>query len=134
MGGMSDRHMHITGFLRGIDGVEQFTEAARALQGVFFAEVIPVQSANGGVIAVAFYSKDLDGISDELDMPDVAERLSGILSHDIEIVSAWDGPLAEPTSFCRGYRERERVWLVGGRRPGGPLPVTAGQAAPAQNT
>ena len=112
---MSDRHMHITGFLRGTDGVEEFVAAARALEGGFFAEVIPVQSAHGGVIAVAFYSKDLDGISDELDMPRVASRLSGILSHDIEIVSAWDAPLAKSTSFRRGHRERERVWVVSGR-------------------
>jgi hypothetical protein len=109
---MSYRHMHVTGHLGGVTGTDEFIAAARGLK--FFAEVIPVVSEHGGrVIAVALWSKDRDGFSDEEDMPKVAARLSGILSADTEIVSAWEGgSVAE--SFGR-QRQRQVSWPVPGR-------------------
>jgi hypothetical protein len=103
---MSDRHMHITGFLHEEERViEQFIAAARSLG--FFQEVVPVRLGDAGrVRAVAFYSRDLDGISDELEMPEVAGKLSGILEFDTVIVSAWEYPLS--------HRDREHVWTVRG--------------------
>jgi len=99
--------MHVTGYLYGQDpaAIYRFMDAAARL--AFFREVFPVRRGDGAIIAVAFYSKDLDGISDELAMPEVARRLSGILDRDIEIASAWDGPHPD--------REREHAWLVRGR-------------------
>jgi len=104
---VSDRHMHVTGYLYGQDPacIFRFIEAA-ARTGLFH-EVIPVRRGDGSIIAVAFYSKDLDGFSDELEMPGIARRLSGILDRDIEIASAWDSPQPD--------REREHAWLVRGR-------------------
>jgi hypothetical protein len=93
---MTDRHMHITSFLYDHEPViERFIAAADSLG--FFGKVIPVRW-NDRIRAVAFYSKDLDGVSDELEMPQVAEKLSDILTYDVEIVSAWE----------RGDRQRER--------------------------
>jgi len=111
---MSDRHVHITAYLYDDErAVERFIDAARALG--FFREVVPIRLSQGAdrIRAVAFFSKDLDGISDELEMPDVAERLSGILAYDVMIVSAWDGvPYNEDPPF--GHK-REHAWLVKGR-------------------
>jgi hypothetical protein len=122
---MSDRHMHITGFLHPhADGVDRFIETASRMD--FFAEVYPVRRADGTVIAVAFLSKDLDGISDELGMPEVCEKLSGILDEDIVIASAWQHPQREASSFARKYDERESVWLVRGRDRAVPGEVVSG--------
>jgi hypothetical protein len=103
---MSDRHMHITGFLYEEERViEQFADAARSLG--FFDAVVPVRLHDAGPVrAVAFHSRDLDGISDELEMPEVARKLSGILKFDTVIVSAWEYPLS--------HRDREHVWTVRG--------------------
>lgn len=102
---MSDRHMHITGFLYDDEAtIERFVTSALELG--FFAEVVPVRLAAGRIRAVAFYSKDFDNVSDELEMPDVAEKLSGILAYDVCIVSAWNDPRPE--------RQREHAWIVRG--------------------
>lgn len=114
--------MHITSFLYDQDRISAFVQAARDLPGGFFASVLPVTRDDGRTIAVAFYSKDLDNISDELDMPQVAEALSGILEHDIEIVSAWEG--GDGHQEWRGSRLRERVWRV----PGSKSRVIAGES------
>jgi hypothetical protein len=98
--------MHITSFLAGVGGVDQFISTAASLG--FFAEVMPVRSGTGRLLAVAFFSKDLDGISDELEMPEIAEKLSGILDRDICIASAWQFP-------SRDGSPREHAWLVRGR-------------------
>jgi hypothetical protein len=115
--------MHITGLLAQVGGVDRFIEAAVRLG--FFAEVYPVLRS-GTVVAVAFLSKDLDGISDELSMPEVCERLSGILDEDIVIASAWQYPRLEASSFARKYDERESVWLVRGRDRAVPGEVVSG--------
>lgn len=101
---MSYRHMHITGFLVKVGGVDRFIEAASRLD--FFRGVYPIRRDDGAVIAVALYSKDLDGISDELDMADECEKLSGLLDEDIVIASAWQHPDLG--------RSRETSWLVRG--------------------
>lgn len=104
--------MHVTGYLYDDERVvERFIGAAMATG--FFAEAAPIR-LSGRIRAVAFYSKDLDGISDELEMPGVAAKLSGILADDIVIASAWDHPAEESTTFARSYRDREHVWLVRG--------------------
>ena len=104
---MSDRHMHITGFLYEDEKViERFITAAQATG--FFVDVVPVRLREGKIRAVAFYSKDLAGVEDEMEMPGIAEKLSGILAGDIDIVSAWDGP---------GEHEvREHAWFIRGTR------------------
>lgn len=101
---MSDRHMHVTGYLYDEERViGQFMRAAEST-GFFFA-VVPVRV--GGVLrAVALYSRDTDDCSDEIAMPEIAERLSGILRRDVMIASAWDNA---------PYRhERQHAWLVRG--------------------
>jgi len=111
--------MHITSFLYDEpDRVEAFIAAARQVDGDFFSVVMPLRrTPDDQVRAVALFSKDLDGISDELDMPRIAEALSGILEHDIEIVSAWEGG-----DFRRERSEpRERVWLVRGTKSREPV-------------
>lgn len=105
--------MHVTSYLYETpEAIEAFIQAARAVDGDFFRSVVPIRlTPDGPIRAIALHSRDLDGISDELDMPRVAEALSGILEHDIEIVSAWEGgdrPGSRSTP-------RERVWLVRGR-------------------
>lgn len=109
---MSDRHVHVTSFLYDEpDRVEAFIEAARRVGGDFFSSVVPIRrTPDDKIRAVVLFSKDLDGISDELDMPSVAEALSGILERDVEIVSAWEGG----DSGMRRSTPRERVWLVRG--------------------
>lgn|GEM_PF-6590877 len=117
---MSYRHVHVTSFLYDDpDRVEAFIDAARRVDGDFFSVVMPLRrTPDDQVRAVALFSKDLDGISDELDMPRVAEALSGILEHDIDIVSAWEGG-----DFRRpGAEPRERVWLVRGAKSREPVP------------
>lgn len=112
---MSDRHMHITSFLGGYEApeaIERFVQAARALPDAFFWQVIPVINDHGNTIAVALYSKDGDGLSNETEMPAVAEALSGIFERDIEIVSAWEGGDPAPSPWRPS--PRERVWLVRG--------------------
>lgn len=99
--------MHITTFIADTGGLREFLQAARNLK--FFASVLPVTREDGRVIAVAFYSKDQDGISDEVEMDAVAAQLSGILAEDIAIVSAWSGDWSE------GGRERERLQRLPGR-------------------
>jgi hypothetical protein len=106
-----------------VGGVDRFIEAAVRLG--FFTEVYPVLRG-GTVVAVAFLSKDLDGISDELSMPEVCERLSGILDEDIVIASAWQHPQREASSFARKWDERESVWLVRGRDRAVPGEVVSG--------
>ena len=104
---MSDRHTHITGFLYdGEPEIAEFVAAARATG--FFSHVLPVgrESPGGETRAVVFFSKDAAGFEDEMRMPQIAERLSGILAYDTAIVSAWE---SDPG------RERERVWPVRGR-------------------
>ena len=102
--------MHVTTFFWDTSGLPEFLEAARNLG--FFEDVQPFTREDGHVIAVVFYSKDLDGVSNLIGMPEVAEKLSGILAEDIEIVSAW-----EPFPA----RDRDRVWPVKGRlSPAGP--------------
>lgn len=111
---MSDRHIHITGMIYDDQGViEQFIRAAEATN--FFRFVTPVRFENGPIRAVAFYSKDLDGISDELEMEDIADKLSGILRWHVELVSAWDNPVEGGR-----YPDRERVWLIRGRKGADP--------------
>jgi len=115
---MSDRHMHITSYLYETpEAIGAFIAAARAVPGRFFYSVLPVVAENGRTIAAAFLSKDLDGISDELDMPQVTEALAGILRHDIEIVSAWEGG-DRPE---RRSTPRERVWVVPGSKSREPI-------------
>src|SRR5436309_1601734 len=121
---VSDRHMHITSFLyEQPEAIEEFMRVARSLPDGFFRDTEPVTVAatRGGAkqrtIAVAFFSKD-DGFSDEWEMPRIAEALSGILEHDIEIVSAWEGG----DSPGRRSTPRERVWLVRGSRSREPIP------------
>jgi hypothetical protein len=115
---MSDRHMHITSFLHETqERVDAFIQAARELPGAFFWFVSPVVNDHGRTIAVALFSKDMDGISDEMEMPQVAEALSGILEYDIEIVSAWEGGDAPG----RRSTPRERVWVVRGASSRKPL-------------
>ena len=105
--------MHITSFLHEEEqAIELFMATAHSTG--FFADVVPVRLREGKIRAVAFYSKDLAGVEDELEMPGIVENLSGILAHDIVIASAWDGPAAEATPFRSSYRERESVWLVRG--------------------
>jgi hypothetical protein len=82
--------MHITSRIYDTAGAERLIDAARHLG--FFAEIYPIRREDGTVIAVAFLSKDLNGIDDEIEMPEIAEKLSGLVDHDIEIVSAWDHP------------------------------------------
>jgi hypothetical protein len=111
---MSDRHMHITGLLYDDERViERFINAAAALD--FFAEVVPVRLSGGRIRAVAFLSKDLDGISDELEMPDMTEKLSGILGHDVTIASAWDHPKQHEERQGTPFgHEREYAWVIRG--------------------
>lgn len=95
---MGDQHFHITTVLiEDEDRIAAFEEAC----GQHFRSVMRWGCT------IVLYSKDFDGISSELEMPDIMEALSGILEHDIEIVSAW-----EPCG--RGDRERHRVWRVTG--------------------
>jgi hypothetical protein len=106
---VSDRHMHITGFLYDdAQTIERFVRAADATG--FFRDVAPVKIGES-VRAVAFHSKDLDGASDPYSMPEIAEKLSGILEHDIVIASAWELP---------GYHDerRQNAFLVRGHRTG----------------
>jgi hypothetical protein len=107
---MSDRHIHITSFLaEDEDRVDRFIAAARETG--FFRHVAPVRfAADGPVRAVAFYSKDLDGVSDSLEMPQIARMLTGILEYDIVIVTAYDGD----THRSDGDRQPERVWKIPG--------------------
>lgn len=101
---MSDRHMHITGYLYDEERViEQFVRVAESTE--FFFEVVPIRIGDN-LRAVAFYSRDTDDISDEIAMPDIAERLSGILRYDVMIVSAWDNAPYQ--------HERQHAWLVRG--------------------
>ena len=97
--------MHVTTFIADTDGLREFLEAARNLRTFEFVQPV-TREKDGRVIAVVFYSKDLDGISDELEMDQVAACLSGILAEDVEIVSAWES---------HSDRERDRVWKVPGR-------------------
>lgn len=109
---MSDRHCHITSFLHEDERViGRFIAAAEATG--FFREVTPLRRGER-TWAVAFLSKDLDGISDELEMPEIAGKLAGVLADDIVIVSAWDGPAEEGTAFRRSFRDREHAWFVRG--------------------
>lgn len=104
--------MHVTSYLYDEQRViEQFVKAAESTG--FFHAVVPVQvEKDGRVRAVAFYSRDTDDISDELAMPEIAGKLSGILARDTVIASAWDNA---------PYRqERQHVWLV--RGTGGCVP------------
>lgn len=114
--------MHITSFLyEQPEVIEEFMRVARSLPGGFFRdiELVTVAATRGGAeqhtIAVAFFSKD-DGFSDEWEMPRIAEALSGILEHDIEIVSAREG------GDRQGRTPRERVWPVRGTRSREPVP------------
>jgi hypothetical protein len=108
---MSDRHMHITSYLvEDEDSTARFIAAAEATG--FFQHVVPVRfAADGPVRAVAFYSKDLDGVSDSLEMPEIAEKLAGILEYDIVIVTAYDGDAHRSES---GWQPG-RVWKIPGR-------------------
>jgi len=115
---MSDRHMHITSFLyEEQERIDAFIAAAQAAPGRLFHHIKPVTDNNDRTIAVVFSSKDLDGISDELDMPQITESLSGILEHDIEIVSAWEGG----DRPGRRSTPRERVWVVRGTESREPI-------------
>lgn len=108
---MTDRHMHITSFLYDTqERIDAFAQAARDLPDGFFWLAIPVVNDHGRTIAVALFSWDMDGLNDEMQMPQVAEALSGILEYDVEIVSAWEGG----DSLGRRSIPRERVWLVRG--------------------
>src|SRR2546423_1073512 len=80
---MSWRHMHVTSHLAGDPGLGAFLEAAHQLDGF---ELVSNVVWGGRVIAVVFYSKDLDDCSDEIYlMPETAEALTGLLEHDIVI-------------------------------------------------
>jgi hypothetical protein len=108
---VSDRHLHVTSFIYQADGLEEFLGVLRK----HFRTVTPIIRDTGQVIAVAFESKDLGDIGDELyTLPEAVEELSGILSDDIQIVSAWEGEEGEPPF---GH-ERQRVWQVKGRGTG----------------
>lgn len=114
---MGDQHFHITSVLiEDADRVERFIAAARE----HFRAVEPlwhVETTTGRMpLTVAFYSKDFDNISSELEMPDIAKALSGILERDIEIVSAWERHGGVPG------RPRHRVWRVTGANDPNPLP------------
>lgn len=107
---MSHRHMHITSFISDTSCLRVFLDAARSLG--IFQQVQPLVRDDGRVSAVAFWSKDLDDIGDELAMPEAAAKLSGILHEDVVIVSAWCG------DYLPADRERERVWRVPGFKTG----------------
>ena len=82
---MSDRHMHITSYLHDRDSVllARFEAEARK----HFEIVQPVYYGSH-VIAYALYSKD-SGYNDLIyTLPEAAVALSGILTRDIEFVSA----------------------------------------------
>jgi hypothetical protein len=113
---MSDRHMHVTSFLVEDEAaVTRFIAAAEAT--MFFQHVAPVRfAADGPVRAVAFYSKDLDGVSDSLEMPEIAEKLAGILEYDIVIVTAYDGAAHRSENDW----QPERVWKIRGARAAHP--------------
>jgi len=110
---MSDRHMHITSYLYedDPDRLARFEAEARK----HFQQVVPIglnldapgamrPEEQGRVIAFALYSKD-SGYNDLIyTLPEAAEALSGILSRDIEIVSAWEA-VSDDT---------QRVWPVSG--------------------
>ena len=92
--------MHITGYLGAEDhaAVFRFIEAATRLAA--FHEVMPLHHRNGRIIAVAFITWD----NDEERMPWAAAKLSGILSRDITIGSAW----------AEYGNDRQSAWLVRG--------------------
>ena len=82
--------------------VDAFVQAARDVDNQFFNTVLPIRRpGDGRITSVVLYSTDLDGISDELAMPEVVQQLAGILAYDITIVSAWEG----------GRTDRERSGL-----------------------
>lgn len=90
---MSDRRMHITGYVgdEPRDRVFQFIEAA-ARTG-YFEDVIPVRRADGTIIAVAMYSTSDDGDA----LLRACGRLMRILGRDTEFLSPW-----EPTRLIPG--------------------------------
>jgi hypothetical protein len=94
--------MHITGYLGTEDhsAVFRFIDAAARLEA--FREIIPVRRQDGRIIAISFATIGRD----EGHMSLIAERLSGILSRDVVIASAWAGP---------GDR-RQCTWTVRGGR------------------
>lgn len=100
--------MHITSFLYDEpDRIRAFIAAASTVNGEFFQHVMPIyRPGDNRIRAVAFFSKDADGCSDEAWMGEVAESLAGILEYDVEIVSAWEKPSGSP----------QRVWPVRGRQ------------------
>ena len=90
---MSDRHMHITSYLYDEDParVAAFEAGLRN----HFVLVQPVTISNYGkdlLIAFALYSKDGGSGDDKIcTLPRAVQALAGILTRDIEIVSAWEG-------------------------------------------
>ena len=96
---MSDRHMHITSYLHDRDPVRLACFEAEARK---HFEIVQPVCYGSHVIAYALYSKD-SGYNDLIyTLPEAAEALSGILTHDIEIVSAWEN----------GSESAQRVWRV----------------------
>lgn len=87
---MNGPDIHVTGYLGAEDhaAVFRFIETAARLEA--FREIIPVRRQDGRIIAVTFISTDCG----EGRMSLIAERLSGILSRDILIASAWSDPRA----------------------------------------
>lgn len=71
------------------------------------------------------YAKDFDNISVELEMPDIARRLSGILKRDTEIVISWDHPqLSHDMARPPVSDPRPRSWYIPGTETLGTMPVT----------
>ncbi len=63
------------------------------------------------------YEKDFDNCTVEIMMPDVVEKLSGILSCTAEIVWSWDHPQISRT-YAETDRPRQRAWYIEGKKNG----------------
>ncbi len=80
--------------------------------GVLFRDVWTLKPDWPGVWVV--YGKDFANCELEIDMPDILEDLSGILSHTAEIVWSWDHPQISRT-YAETDRPRQRAWYIEGK-------------------
>ncbi|MBO3745856.1 hypothetical protein J5X84_07220 [Streptosporangiaceae bacterium NEAU-GS5] len=102
---MTWRHTHVTEFLYANQGdAERFLAVLRR----HFRWVHPCPSEDD-ILWITFMERDTDGFDLERKMPAILATLEGILPHDIEIVSAWEGEIAA--------MPRRRIWSVRGRNP-----------------
>lgn len=102
---MTSRNIHLTSYLGGADiaAVYRLVEAAASTG--LFREVFPVR-VPGELRIVALVLVSTDRGHDMDRMPQVAERMSGILSHDILIASAWQDTGAPGTGLPCSYLVR----------------------------